>query len=116
MYEFKQRFIVQDLESGEFLCPDPAGGIAGDKAGFEDGFQCARRAGDLRRTGIFGGVEGDGITGSLQHGFLSFRFFRRPQSSATVLPLRQAVKPSRLLCRSGDGWTARSIHTGSGVP
>ena len=21
MYEFKQRFIVQDLESGEFLCP-----------------------------------------------------------------------------------------------
>ena len=27
MYEFKQRFIVQDLESGEFLCPDPAGGI-----------------------------------------------------------------------------------------
>ena len=28
MYEFKQRFIVQDLESGEFLCPDPAGGIA----------------------------------------------------------------------------------------
>ncbi|MBS9339915.1 hypothetical protein [Neisseria elongata] len=27
MYEFKQRFIVQDLESGEFLFPDPAGGI-----------------------------------------------------------------------------------------
>lgn len=27
MYEFKQCFIVQDLESGEFLCPDPAGGI-----------------------------------------------------------------------------------------
>ncbi|WMC01194.1 hypothetical protein [Inovirus D_HF5_49] len=27
MYEFKQRFIVQDLESGEFLCPDHVGGI-----------------------------------------------------------------------------------------
>lgn len=27
MSGFEQRYIVQDLETGEFLCPDPLGGV-----------------------------------------------------------------------------------------
>lgn len=50
MSEFEKRYIVQDLETGEFLCPDPLGGVtttmyikqAGQFETYEEAFDLAK--------------------------------------------------------------------------
>lgn len=49
MSDFEKKWIVQDLETGEFLCPDPLGGIGTTmyvkQAGQFDDYQIAFEAG-----------------------------------------------------------------------
>lgn len=57
MSEFNQKYIVQDLETGEFLCPDPLGGVTSTmyikQAGHFDEYQDAFEAGKDEISGAF---------------------------------------------------------------
>lgn len=57
MSEYEPKYIVQDLETGEFLCPDPLGGVTTTmyikQAGHFDDYQDALEAGKDEISGAF---------------------------------------------------------------